>query len=313
MVACVLGAAILAGPGADARAASPAAPAQTVHYRYVTVDGVRLFYREAGARTKPTLVLLHGFPSSSPSFRELIPRLARRFHVVAPDYPGFGLSSTPPPTEFTYTFDRLATVIDSFLERLRLRRYALYMHDYGGPVGFRLAVAHPGRVTGLIIQNTVAHDETFRPAIGRLVGPFWENRTPETEAPVRGFFTAESTRSQYLGGARNPANVSPDAYLSDQAFLDRPGQAAIQLDLLYDYRTNPGRFAEWQRYLRRRQPPTLIEWGRGDVFFTVRGALAYRRELPRARVRLYDTGHFPLEEDVVPIARDILEHFRPRR
>jgi len=284
----------------------------TVRFRKATVDGVRIAYREAGSPRQPTLVLLHGFPSSSHAFRDLVPLLAKRFHVVAPDYPGFGNSDTPSPSTFDYTFDHLAVVMSDFLEQLHLNRYALYVHDYGGPVGYRIAAAHPQRVTGLIVQNAIAYDGSIQPGVEKLIGPFWENRTQKTEAPVRQLMTPEGTKSQYTYGARNLAAISPDSYQSDQAFLDRPGAVKIQLDLLYDYRNNPAEFPTWQAYFRRYQPPTLIVWGRQDGFFKPEGATAYLRDLPKASLRYYDTGHFALEEDLAPIAARILKHFHPR-
>jgi pimeloyl-ACP methyl ester carboxylesterase len=277
-----------------------------VRYRAATIDGVEIFYREAGSARAPTLLLLHGFPTSSHMFRDLIPRLARHYHVVAPDYPGYGSSSAPAPTAFAYTFDNLANIIDRFTQAIGLERYALYMQDYGGPVGFRIAVRYPERISALVVQNANAYEEGLSPAMD-AARPAWERRTPETEETLRAFLTFETTRFQYLHGARDAGHVSPDAWVHAQAGLDRPGNDEIQLALLHDYGSNPKQYPLWQEYLRRHQPPTLIVWGRHDPFFTVAGAQAYQRDLTDSELYLFETGHFALEEDASTITRLMLD------
>ncbi len=271
-------------------------------YRHVEVDGVRIFYREAGPVDAPHVLLLHGFPSSSHMFRDLIPALADRFHVVAPDYPGFGHSDMPAPDAFAYTFDHLADVIDSFTARVGLDRYALYVQDYGAPVGFRLAVRHPERIRALVIQNGNAYDEGLR-EFWNPIKAYWQDPTGPNRDGLAKALELESTRWQYLQGARRPERISPDGWLTDQALLDRPGNKDIQLQLFYSYRTNPPRYAEWQAYFRRYQPPALIVWGRNDPIFPAEGAQPYTRDLKDVELHLLDTGHFALEEEGDTIAR----------
>lgn len=277
-----------------------------VRYRTAMIDGVEIFYREAGPADAPVILLLHGFPTSSHMFRDLIPRLAPHYRVIAPDYPGYGLSSAPPTTDFACSFDNLADVIDRFTQALGLDSYALYMQDFGGPVGFRLAVRHPERVRALVVQNANAYEVGLSPAMD-AARPAWERRTPETEATLRGFLTLETTRFQYLHGARDPSLVSPDAWLHAQAGLDRPGNEAIQLAYLHDYGSNPRQYPAWQDYLRRYQPPTLVVWGRNDPFFTEAGAQAYRGDVAACELHILETGHFALEEEAPTIARLILD------
>lgn len=280
-----------------ATAAGPASAAppdeRAVKSRRLVVRGVEIFYREAGAPSAPTVLLLHGFPSSSHMFRDLIPLLASRYHVVAPDYPGFGHSAAP--TDFPYGFAALADLIEAFTVALGLGDYALFMQDYGGPVGFRLAVKHPERVRGLVIQNAVANVEGWNPDVVATFAPFWAGRTPETEAKVRALLTPETTEFQYRQGASRPERLSPDAWTLDQALLDRPGNDAIQLAYLFDYRTNVAAYEDWARYLETEQPPALIVWGESDPFFTIEGARYFRDRLPRAELQVFDAGHFALE------------------
>jgi pimeloyl-ACP methyl ester carboxylesterase len=287
-----------------------ATSAAKVTYHTTQVDGLNIFHREAGDPGRPVIVLLHGFPTSSHMFRELIPALASEFRVLAPDYPGFGRSDAPAAEAFTYTFDHLAEIIAKWLEAVGVTRFFLYMQDYGGPVGFRIAEAHPKWIRGLWIQNANAYIEGVNMAAFAPIQAMWAARSPETEAPVRGFLAAETTRFQYLHGVRRPEAVSPDAWTHDQALLDRPGNDRIQLDLLYDYRNNPARYEGWHEYLRRRQPPALITWGRNDPLFTPAGAEAFRRDLPSAEVHFFETGHFALEEDGAPIAAVGLDFLR---
>ena len=285
--------------------------ALAVRARTVSVDGIRLHYREAGNRDAPAIVLLHGFPSSSHMFRGLIPRLAPRFHVIAPDYPGFGHSDMPAASAYPYTFDQLAKVVGRMLDVLGLRSFILYLHDYGGPIGLRVAVEHPPRIRGLVIQNANAYAEGLNPEIIRVLRPLWRERSEETLAPVRDFLTMAATRSQYVTGASHPEDLDPDAWTFDQALLDRPGNAEIQLALLADYGSNLQRYGQWQQYFRDHQPRTLVTWGRNDPFFRVAGALAYRRDLQDIRIVLLDGGHFLLEEQATAVAEEIIRAFAP--
>ncbi len=267
----------------------------TLRYKTIVIDGISIFYREAGNPNLPTLLLLHGFPSSSHMYRDLIRDLGDRYHIIAPDYPGFGNSDMPAREHFTYTFDNLSVVMEKFIDALKFTRFALYMQDYGAPVGYRIAVRRPELIRALILQNGNAYEEGLGPAIddGKR---FWVNRNAETENAMRGALTLEGTKFQYFDGVEDPSKISPDAYLHDQYFLDRPGNDAIQLDLLYDYRNNLKQYPAWHQYLREHRPPALIAWGKNDQFFTEKGALAYLRDLPDAEVHLLNTGHFALEE-----------------
>ncbi|HEV2667918.1 MAG TPA: alpha/beta hydrolase, partial [Blastocatellia bacterium] len=249
-----------------------------VLYKTVKVKGLDIFYREAGSPTNPTLLLLHGFPTSSQMFRNLIPQLADRFYLVAPDYPGFGNSSAPPVDKFNYTFDNLADVIDEFAQTLKLERYSLYVQDYGAPVGYRLAVKHPERVQALIVQNGNAYEEGLRDFWIPLKA-YWKDRSDKNAEPLRKFLTYESTKWQYTNGVRNIEHISPDAWTADQYLLDRPGNDEIQLQLFYDYGSNPPLYPQWQAYFRMYQPPALIVWGKNDFIFPVEGAETYKRDL----------------------------------
>ncbi len=271
-------------------------------YATVRVDGVDVFYREAGDPAAPTVLLLHGFPASSFMFRELIPQLAGRYHVVAPDYPGFGLSAFPDRGAFPYTFENLARHLDAFTRVLGLRRYALYIQDYGAPIGLRLALAHPERVTALVVQNGNAYAEGLSDAWGPL-RELWRDPSDAHRESVRGWLTAEGLRQQYLAGVPEglQARFSPDTWTLDWLRLSRPGNVDMQIDLFYDYRTNVALYPQFQAFLRDRRPPTLIVWGRYDPFFTLAGAEAYRRDVPGAELHVLDTGHFALESHAAPI------------
>jgi len=289
--------------------------AATVYYRTARIDGVEIFYREAGPADAPTLVLLHGFPSSSHMFRNLIPALSARYHIIAPDYPGFGLSEAPDRARFQYSFAKLTDVVDALLTRLAVKRYALYVMDYGAPVGYRLALRHPERVTALIVQNGNAYAEGLR-EFWTPIKAYWASGSPAHREALRAGTTLEATRSQYLGGVSDPARIDPTAWLFDQTRLDRPGNVDIQLDLFYDYRTNVGLYPQFQEFFRQRKPPTLIVWGRNDRIFPVEGAQPYQRDLPDAEFHLLDTGHFALEDKGGEIARlmlDFLERKLPHR
>ncbi len=297
-----------------ARLANPKTQAKTVskrpvvENRTVKIDGLDIFYREAGDPKKPTILLLHGFPTSSHMFRNLMPELADRYHLVAPDYPGFGGSSMPSVKEFDYTFDHLADIIDKFTQALKLQKYSLYVQDYGAPVGYRLAVAHPERVQGLIVQNGNAYEEGLKDFWGPIKA-YWKDRTEANAAPLRQFLMLGATKWQYTNGTRHPETISPDNWFIDQYLLDRPGNQEIQLALFYDYRTNPGRYPTWQAYFRKHQPPTLIVWGKNDTIFPPDGAEPYRRDLKNLEFHLLDTGHFALEEDSEAIAGYIRDFF----
>ena len=276
--------------------------------RTTTIDGVKIFYREAGDPDAPVLLLLHGFPTSSHQFRHLIPALADKYRVIAPDLPGFGFSDAPPRETFTYSFDHLAHIIAGFADALHLTHYALYVFDYGAPVGFRLALRNPGRITALITQNGNAYLEGFSPAFNP-VQAYWQAPTEENRAALRGFLAAGTTLFQYTAGVTDPAVVEPEAYTLDQALLDRPGNDEIQLDLLLDYQSNVALYPAVQAWLRQHRPPTLAVWGRNDPFFLPAGAEAFRRDNPETEVRFVDSGHFPLESnlaEVVAIIRPFL-------
>jgi len=298
----LVAASLLLGGGSGAMAKETNVEAIRTQHKTVTVQGLDIFYREAGPKDAPTILLLHGFPTSSQMFRNLIPALADKFHVVAPDYPGFGNSAMPPVEAFDYSFDNLANVIDGFTQELGLERYSLYVMDYGAPVGFRLAAKHPERVQALIVQNGNAYEE----GLGDFWKPFrayWQDRSAENAKPLQGFLNLEATRWQYTHGTRNPEAISPDTWTVDQYFQDRPGNKAIQMQLFYDYGSNPPLYLEWQAYFRRHQPPTLVVWGKNDQIFPAAGAHPYKRDLENIEVHLLDTGHFALEEDGDVIAK----------
>ena len=271
-------------------------------YKTVTIYGLDIFYREAGSPDDPTILLLHGFPTSSHMFRNLISVLSDRFHLVAPDYPGFGNSSMPRVDEFEYTFDRLSQIIEKFTDRLGLERYSLYVMDYGAPVGFRLAVKHPERVETLIVQNGNAYEEGLGDS-WIPIKAYWENKTSENAEQLRKWLTPAVTRMQYTQGVRNPEAISPDNWNMDQPLLDRPGNADIQLALFYDYRTNVRLYPQWHEYFRNYQPPTLIVWGKNDKIFPAEGAHPYKRDLKNIEFHILDTGHFALEEEGERIAQ----------
>ena len=265
-------------------------------YHRADVRGKKVFYREAGSGNSPTIVLLHGFPSSSHMFRDLIPQLADRLHVIAPDYLGFGYSDAPTAQEFEYTFDNLAAHVEDLLfKNLGLKQFSIYVQDYGAPIGYRIASKHPDAIQAIVVQNGNAYKEGIGGAFDPMK-PFWANRNSETERPVRDLLTKETTIFQYTHGVADLARISPDSYTVDQFFLDRPGNAAIQLDLLYNYQSNVTLYDRWHEYFRNRQPRMLILWGKNDPFFTVEGAKAYQSDIPTAELHLIDTGHFALED-----------------
>ena len=280
-----------------------------VQYKTVEIDGLDIFYREAGDPDSPTVLLLHGFPTSSHMFRNLIPALAERYHVVAPDYPGYGNSSAPSVDDFDYTFDNIARIVEEFTNEIGLDRYSLYLMDYGAPIGFRLATAHPERVQSLIIQNGNAYDEGLL-EFWDPIKAYWQDRSEENGDALRGLLTIDATRWQYTHGTRNPEAISPDNWNVDQPLLDREGNQEIQLAMFYSYGSNPPLYPQWQEYLRTYQPPTLIVWGKNDPIFPAAGARPYTRDLRNLKFYLLDTGHFALEEDGDLIARLMLRFLK---
>ena len=272
--------------------------------RRVDVDGLEVFYREAGAADAPVLLLLHGFPSSSHMFRDLIPKLADSYRVIAPDLPGFGQSAMPPREGFAYTFDKLARVIDRFTEIVGLRRFALYVFDYGAPVGWRLATWHPERITALITQNGNAYEEGLSEGWNPIQA-YWREPSVENRDVLRQFLVPQATQWQYTHGVSDVARVSPDGYSLDDWYLSRPGAHDIQLDLFLDYASNVALYPAFQAYFRQHQPPLLAVWGRNDPFFLPAGAQAFRRDIANADVRFFDTGHFALETHAEEIATAI--------
>ena len=283
--------------------ASAQQPAPVFH-KTIKVGDLDIFYREAGAPDAPTVLLLHGFPTSSQMFRTLIPALADQYHLVAPDYPGFGHSSMPARDKFNYTFDNLANVIDEFTAKLGLTKYALYVQDYGAPVGYRLAVKHPERISAIVVQNGNAYDEGLDNDFWKPLKAYWNEPTSkEKREALRAFTRFEATNWQYTHGVKNPELVSPDGPAHDQFLLDRKGNDEIQLDLLLSYGTNPAHYQEWQEYFRKHQPPVLIAWGKNDQIFPPAGAEPYKRDLKTIEYHLLDAGHFALETDVYTIAK----------
>ncbi len=278
--------------------------ASQVTFHTLPIDGVNVFYREAGRKSAPTIVLLHGFPTSSHMFRNLIPKLSDRYHVIAPDYPGYGNSSMPLVSEFQYTFDNMTDVVEALLEELNVDTYSLYLMDYGAPVGFRLATRHPERVESLIIQNGNAYDEGLR-EFWEPLKAYWRDQSPQNADALKSLLTIEATKWQYTHGVRDANAISPDTWGHVQPLLDRAGNHAIQLAMFLDYGSNPGRYPAWQAYLRKHQPPTLIVWGKNDQIFPAEGAHPYKRDLKNLEFHLLDTGHFALEEDGDVIARYI--------
>jgi pimeloyl-ACP methyl ester carboxylesterase len=279
-----------------------AEPPKVLH-KTVKIGDLDIFYREAGSKDAPAVLLLHGFPTSSQMYRNLIPALADKYRVVAPDYPGFGASSMPPRDRFKYTFDNLAAVIEQFTEKVGLTSYALYVQDYGAPVGFRLAVKHPDRVTAIVVQNGNAYDEGIDNDFWKPIKKYWKEPTKENRDALRALLKLDATKWQYTHGARDEASISPDGWFHDQYLLDRPGNDEIQLDLFFSYGSNPPLYPKWQEYFRKHQPPVLIVWGKRDQIFPAEGAEPYKKDLKMLESHLLDTGHFALEEDGDTIAK----------
>jgi pimeloyl-ACP methyl ester carboxylesterase len=268
----------------------------TTTYHQAKVDGVGVFYREAGPEDAPTIVLLHGFPSSSREFDMLIPLLATRYHLIAPDFPGFGQSEAPPPSSYSYTFDHLAQTTNGLLEQLGIRHYTLFLHDYGGPVGFRIMLAHPERVQALVVQNANAYKQGLG-AKWAKIAQFWDDPKAHPEV-VEAFLSYKATEERHTLGTSHPERYNPDTWTDEFAHLSRPGQHEIQAALLYDYRTNVAAYPAWQAWLRAHQPPTLVVWGRNDPSFIAAGGDAYKRDVPNAEIHQLDAGHFALDEQV---------------
>ena len=277
-----------------------------MRYANIEIEGLDIFYREAGKPGAPKLVLLHGFPSSSHQYRNLMPALAERFHVIAPDYPGFGNSAMPDPATFGYTFDRISSVIESFLAKVGFTRFGLYVQDYGGPVGFRIVTRRPEWLEWLIVQNSNAYEVGFTSAWDGLRGAYWTQRTPEVEQQLEAFFQPETIKQIYLHGHRRPELISPDNWKMDAHLLERPDAREVHLDLFYDYRTNVKLYPQWQELLRKQQPKTLIFWGQDDMFFTKEGGEAYLKDLPQAEIHRLDSGHFATEDSGDAIAEAMI-------
>lgn len=293
---------------AETSAITQQAPA-TVHYRTVKIDDVNVFYREAGPSDGPVVVLLHGFPTSSHMFRNLIPLLADRYRVIAPDYPGFGQSDAPDHTKFQYSFGHYADIVDTLLTKVGAAKYSMYVMDYGAPVGYRLALKHPDRVTGLIVQNGNAYEEGLR-EFWDPIKAYWAEDTKERREALSSLVALETTKFQYTDGVKDLTRISPDNWVHDQALLDRPGNKDIQLDLFHDYGSNVPLYPQFQQFFRDRKPPTLIIWGKNDKIFPEVGAHPYLRDLPEAELHILDTGHFALEDkldEMAPLIRSFLD------
>lgn len=274
----------------------------SVKYKTVKIRGLNIFYREAGSSQKPTILLLHGFPTSSHMFRNLMKSLSANYHLVAPDYPGYGNSDCPPTTEFEYSFDNLASIVDEFVSAIGLQKYSLYLMDYGAPIGYRLAVKHPEKVQALLVQNGNAYDEGLRD-FWKPLKAYWANKhDAEAQKVLKAALTFEGTKWQYTHGVKNVENISPDNWIIDQRGLDRPGNIDIQMELFYSYGTNPPLYPSWQAYFRKYNPPTLITWGKNDYIFPAEGAHPYKRDLKNVELHLLETGHFALEEENEKIA-----------
>jgi pimeloyl-ACP methyl ester carboxylesterase len=282
---------------------------QSISYHTVEIQGLKIFYREAGPANAPTVLLLHGFPSSSRMWEPLLPLLADKYHLIAPDYPGFGNSSAPSPSSFEYTFDNLARVMGELTTKLGITNYVLFMQDYGGPVGFRMALAHPERVRAIIIQNAVSHEQGLSP-LWEARRKYWADPAQELENLKANFTSFEATRQRHIGSSPHPDRYDPDTWTDEYAFLTRPGQADIQTTLFLDYRTNVASYPLWQEWLRAVQPPTLVVWGKYDPSFTVAGATAYAGDVPKAEIHILDAGHFALDEatdEIASLVRNFLE------
>jgi pimeloyl-ACP methyl ester carboxylesterase len=278
----------------------------SIHYRTIKVNGLNLFYREAGPKDAPTILLLHGYPTSSHMFRNLIPILSKKYHVIAPDLPGFGYSDAPDHDKFQYTFDNLAGTVQAFVDKLDMKRFAVYIFDYGAPVGLRLAMANPEKITGIITQNGNAYEEGLSNE-WNPIQRYWKDPSQANRDSLKDFVSKEATWFQYHEGVSDPSLIAPETYTLDQHFLDRPGNIEIQLDLVKDYRTNVALYPKFHEYFRAYHPRLLAVWGNKDPYFLPAGAEAYKKDLPDATVKFYNTGHFALETNVTEIGADILD------
>jgi pimeloyl-ACP methyl ester carboxylesterase len=296
--------------GGDVMAIEPTFRGFNILHKTVEVNGLDIFYREAGSKNALPIFLLHGFPTSSHMFRNLIPALSDKFHLIAPDYPGFGNSSMPKVDEFDYTFDNIAEIMDAFIQKIGLKNYSMYVMDYGAPVGYRIAVKHPERVQALIVQNGNAYEEGLR-EFWDPIKAYWKEKSKENADILRkNLLTIEATKWQYTNGVRNPETIAPENWFHDQYLMDRPGNKEIQLQLFYDYGSNPPLYPDWQAYFREYQPPTLIAWGKSDYIFPAEGATPYKGDLKNIDLHLLDTGHFALEEDgglIASLIRNFLD------
>jgi pimeloyl-ACP methyl ester carboxylesterase len=277
-----------------------------IHYRNIKANGLNIFYREAGPKDAPTILLLHGYPTSSLMFRNLIPTLSTKYHVLAPDLPGFGFSDMPDHTQFKYTFDNLAATMQSFIDELGLKRFAIYIFDYGAPTGLRLALANPEKITGIISQNGNAYEEGLSTG-WNPIQKYWQDSSKENRDALRDFVKEKMTKFQYFEGVSDPSLIAPESYTFDQQTLDRPGNVEIQLDLMLDYRTNVALYPKFQTYFREHKPKLLAVWGNKDPFFLPAGAEGYKRDNPNATVKFYNTGHFALETHAKEIGQDVLD------
>ena len=283
-----------------------------MRHQTVEIDGIKIFYRESGDPKSPKLVLLHGFPSSSHQYRNLISMLADRFHVVSPDYPGFGNSDMPDPAKFSYTFDNTASIVEKFLNRVGFTRFGLYVQDYGGPVGFRIVGRHSEWLEWLIIQNTNAYEIGFTAAWDELRSNYWKTRSAESEKAIGAFLEPATVKVVYTMGHPNPALISPDNWNMDNHFMERPNAKRVQLDFFYDYRTNVELYPKWQAFLRKHQPKTIIFWGQGDIFFTPEGGEAYLKDLPQAEMHRLQSGHFAVEDHLTLISGKMKEFYEKK-
>ncbi len=281
-----------------------------VHYKTLQADGLSIFYREAGPKDAPVLLLMHGYPSSSFMFRNLIPILSKEYHVIAADLPGFGFSAAPDRHTYQYSFDKLAHTLQAFIDGIGLARFALYIFDYGAPVGLRLAMANPEKITGIISQNGNAYVDGLLDWSGGLVKAYWENESVENRDALRKYFTLDGLQFQYQEGASDASLIAPEAIFLDNQLMERPGNVEIQIDLLLDYRTNVALYPAFQAYFRKYQPPILAVWGTKDPYFSPAGAEAFKKDVPKATVKFYDTGHFALETHCVDIGDDILSFMK---
>jgi pimeloyl-ACP methyl ester carboxylesterase len=291
------------------KAHSPAIASTTVVSKTIEVNGLNIFYREAGDPKAPKMLLLHGFPSSSHQYRNLIPALAERFHVLAPDYPGFGNSDMPDPKTYSYTFDSTAEVVEALLEKLDFKKFGIYVQDYGGPVGFRILDRHPDWLEWLIIQNTNAYEIGFTEVWSELRNNYWKGRLKESENAIAAFLEPPTVHAVYTTGHPKPELISPDNWNMDNHFLERPNAKQVQLDFFYDYRTNVELYEKWQSFLKERQPKTIIFWGQGDIFFTPAGGESYLKDLPKAEMHRLESGHFAVEDCLDYIAEHAIAFY----